>query len=141
MLTLEIFKKKKRFKADETGSFLAALQKDLNNVKRGVSALIELPEMSDKEVYKKYQYCSWNEITEMEYRYLKKRYKLEFSPAATFGNRPIRERYIGQTFEKYDLQHKPVIEKVLYDFSRAQLLEMINAITKVYNEKKETDNV
>ncbi|DAB04768.1 TPA: hypothetical protein CPT89_01165 [Candidatus Gastranaerophilales bacterium HUM_11] len=121
---------------DETKSFLAALQKELEKTKAGALALAELSSMSDMEVYKKYQYRRWDKLTELEDQYLKNRYHLvDVYPAL---GRVIHDcPCVGQVFERYNLHNQ--IKKSLYDFSQSQLSEMIETMVEVLNKKKETE--
>lgn len=123
---------------DETRSFL--LQRELEKTKAGILVLVELSGMNDMEIYKKYQYSRWNEISDLESRYLKKRYFLK-SAHPYYISVPFMHKgeTVGQTFERYDFQNKSNVKKSLYDFTQSQLSEMFEAMIEVINKKKETE--
>lgn len=123
------------------------MQKELRDIKFAIPEALELINLSTLKIYEKHKYTKWSEMSDIIRIYLKKRYDFEFVIITSIGlykgNKKLAyiDECLGETFERYNMQHAPEIRKFLADLTQEQLSGMIEEMIEILNKKKEREAV
>ena len=131
---------------------LAALNKKVETLEKSFLEVLKLERQNDYQIYKDFQYKTWDSLSPLVYSYLMERYGFTTarigSPAwlKNCYKKPIKSsECIGESFDRYKLEfgllepNATKLKRRLADFTSSQLSEVMEAVVEVINQKKETE--
>lgn len=131
---------------------MAALNKKVETLEKSFLEVLKLERQNDYQIYKDFQYKTWDSLSPLVYSYLMERYGFTSVPINSpewlknCYKKPITSsQCVGESFDKYKLEfcllepNATKLKRRLADFTSSQLSEVMEAVVEVINQKKETE--
>lgn len=128
---------------------VSALQKRVHELENSFVEILKLEQQNDQQIYKSFQYKTWDKLPPLVSKYLLERYGFTFAKRGTLRwleecyKKPIKSsECIGESFDRYKLEFETNdsrVKKCLADLTSAQLSEVMEAVIDVLNKKKEQE--
>lgn len=122
--------------------YIAALQKKVNNIEKSFIEVLKLEQRKDYQIYKDFQYKTWDSLSPLVSRYLMERYgfTLVKDCLKNLDKNVIKSsECIGSSFDRYKLKVIGEVDQLkirLADFTAEQLSSILDTVIDEMDKRK-----